>query len=362
MKRIHNFNPGPAALPLDVLKKIQEEMLDYQGTGMSILEISHRSKEFEACLSRTKDSLRKLMGIPDTHEILFTSSGGSLQFTMVAMNFLGEKQVADYVLSGYWAEKAFKEAKLFGKVNVAGTSEADKFSFIPNSFQFTPEARYVHITSNNTIYGTQWQTYPDTKGIPLFADMSSDFMCRQIDVSKFALIYAGAQKNIGPAGVTIVIIRKDLADKIVPDRKIPSMLDYRTYIKENSLYNTPPAFAIYAVGLVAEYAEKIGGAKKIEEINRQKAKLVYDTIDAFPKLYKGTVKPESRSLMNAPFLLPNEEVEKKFLKEAGAKDFIGLKGHRSVGGCRISMYNWVPLESVQKLTEFMKEFAKKNLV
>lgn len=359
MKRVHNFNPGPAALPMEVLKTIQEEMLDYRGTGMSILEMSHRSKEFEGVLNNAKTSIRNIMNIPETHEIIFTSSGGSLQFAMVPMNFLGDADTADYVCTGSWAKKAIKEAKLFGNVNVVGTSEADKFSHIPENSTFSPNARYVHITTNNTIFGTQWQSFPDTKDVPLIADMSSDFYSRRFDVSRFGLIYAGAQKNIGPAGVTVVIIRKNMLERVV-SRKIPTMLLYKTYVDENSLYNTPPVFAIYTVGLTAQWIEKAGGIDKIEEMNKAKAKLLYDTIDAFPKFYLGTVKPGSRSAMNATFRLPKEELEKDFLQKAGAASFVGLKGHRSVGGVRVSMYNAVALDSIEKLTAFMKDYAKSH--
>lgn len=359
MVRKFNFNPGPATLPLSVLQKIQAEFIDYHGIGMSIVEMSHRSKEFEAILQHTKQNLRDILGIPETHEIIFLGGGASLQFAMVPMNFLGKDQTADYVNTGEWAKRAIKEAKLFGKVNLAGDTEVANFTYLPSELKFLPEARYVHITSNNTIYGTQWPGYPETGQVPLFVDMSSDFMSRRVDVSKCALIYAGAQKNAGPAGVTIIIIRKDMLSRVVA-REIPTMMQYKIHVENNSLYNTPPTFAVYMVDLVTDWIKEMGGLKKVEEVNNQKAKLIYDTIDSMPDFYKGTVKKEHRSKMNITFRLPSEDLENKFCKEAEAKNFYGLKGHRSVGGMRASVYNAFPLEGAEKLCQFMKEFAIKN--
>lgn len=359
MPRKFNFNPGPATLPLSVLQKIQAEFLDYHGMGMSIVEMSHRSKEFEAILAHAKQNMRDILGIPATHEILFLGGGASLQFSMIPMNFLGQGETADYVNTGEWARRAIKEAKLFGKVNVAGDTEAQNYTHLPKDLKFLPDSRYIHITSNNTIFGTQWPAFPEAGKVPMFVDMSSDFMSRTVDVSKFALIYAGAQKNAGPAGVTIIILRKDLMERLAK-REIPTMLQYKTHLDNDSLYNTPPTFAIYVVELVTDWIKEIGGLKKIEEVNNQKAKLIYDTIDSMPDFYRGTVQKEHRSKMNLTFRLPSEDLEKKFLKEAEAKDFYGLKGHRSVGGMRASIYNAFPLEGVEKLCAFMKEFASKN--
>ncbi len=360
MVRKFNFNPGPGALPLSVLQKAQAEFSDYRGVGMSIVEMSHRSKEFEAILAHVKQNFRDILSIPETHEILFLGGGASLQFAMIPMNFLGKDQVADYVNTGEWARRAIKEAKLFGKVHVAGDTESHNYTFLPENLQFSQNASYVHITSNNTIFGTQWPSYPQTGDVPLLIDMSSDFMSRKVDISKYALVYAGAQKNIGPAGVTAVIIRKDMLNKVVA-REIPTMMQYKTHIENNSLYNTPPVFSIYMVDLVTEWVKEMGGLQKMEEFNDKKAKMIYDAIDSMPDFYKGTVtNKEHRSKMNITFRLPSEELEKKFDQEATAKNLYGLKGHRSVGGMRASVYNAFPMEGVEALCQFMKEFAAKN--
>jgi len=335
-------------------------MQDFQGTGMSILEISHRSDAFEKCLARAKQNLRDIMDIPNDYEIIFVGGGASTQFAMIPMNFLGDDQTADYVCTGEWAQKAIKEAKLFGKVNTAASSEKESFRYIPKEFKFTADARYVHITTNNTVYGSQWHTFPETGAVPLFADMSSDIMSHKVDIRKFSLIYAGAQKNLGPAGVTVVIIRKNLLERVVPNRKIPTMLQYKTHVEKDSLYNTPPVFAIYVIALVTDWTKQIGGLAKIEELGQQKAKLVYDTIDAYPEFYRGMIDKDSRSKMNATFRLPTEELEKKFASEAEARGFLGLKGHRSVGGMRISMYNAMTVDGIQALCAFMHEFVKKH--
>lgn len=360
MVRKLNFNPGPSALPLPVLEKVRDEFLDFQGTGMSIVEISHRSKDFEKTLAKAKENLRKILTIPETYEIIFVGGGASLQFSMVPMNFLAEDKVADYVCTGEWAQRAIKEAKMFGKVNEAASSEKDKFRYIPKEFKWTPDASYVHITTNNTIYGSQWHTIPEVGSVPLIADMSSDFMSHKFDVSKFVLIYAGAQKNIGPAGVTVAIVRKDFLSHVVTSRKIPTMLQYKTHVEKDSLYNTPPVFGIYIVEKVTEWALQVGGLAQIEEWNRKKTEMVYGLLDSMSDFYKGMVQKDSRSSMNVTFNLPSEELEKKFVKEAEGLGFVGLAGHRALGGLRISMYNAVTVEAIATLCQFMTDFAKKN--
>ena len=358
MVRKYNFNPGPSTLPLSVIEKIKAEMPDFRGAGMSVLEISHRSKEFIAVLENAKNTLREVMGIPEDYEIIFLGGGASLQFAMIPMNFLAAGQKADYVSTGTWSEKAIKEALKIGEVNTVASSKDKNFTYIPDTLNFSDEACYAHITSNNTIFGTQWHTYPDTKNVPLFVDMSSDIMSRKVDISKFAFIYAGAQKNMGPAGVTMVIARKDLLEK--SNENIPNFLRYPTHANKDSCYNTPPVFQIYVVGLVAEWVKESGELAKIEEINRKKADLLYGTVDSYPEFFKGTAAKKNRSLMNATLRLPSEELEAKFIKEAAEQDFHGLKGHRSVGGIRVSMYNALPLEGIEKLSEFMKNFVKSN--
>ncbi|OGF66387.1 MAG: phosphoserine transaminase [Candidatus Fischerbacteria bacterium RBG_13_37_8] len=357
MMRKYNFNPGPAVLPEEALKKAQADLLDFNKTGMSIMEISHRSKDFEAVINGAESKLRSFFGIPDNYSILFLQGGASLQFGMVPMNLLkGGK--ADYINTGSWAKKAIKEAKLFGSVNIAGSSEDAKFTYIPEKLTFSPDAEYVHLTSNETIEGTQWAKFPDTGNIPLIADMSSDILSRRIDVSKFGLIYAGAQKNIGPAGVTVVIIRNDLIEKSADN--LVTMLSYKTHAKEKSLYNTPPCFAIYIVKLVMDWIEEKGGLAGIEETNNKKAKLLYDAIDGSNGYYKGTANAKDRSKMNVTFRLPSEALEEKFINESKAAGLIGLKGHRSVGGCRASIYNALTLEGVKALVDFMEKFAVSN--
>lgn len=360
MNRVFNFNPGPATLPIDALKVAQEEFLDYKNTGMSILEISHRSKDFEAVLEDTKSLLKKLLGIPEKYHILFLGGGASQQFAMIPMNFLPADQSADYLNTGTWAQKAISEAKLFGKVNIAATSEPDKFTYIPgpDQIKLDPNAVYVHITSNNTIEGTQWQSYPNLGNAPLICDMSSDILSCIVDVSKFAMIYAGAQKNLGPAGVTILIMREDLAAKQKPG--LPNIFSYSTHIKENSLYNTPPCFAIYMTKLTLQWIDQLGGLTEVERRNRQKKEMLYAAIDNSGGYYRGTVRPDSRSGMNATMRLGSEELEEKFVKEAKAAGMIGLKGHRSVGGIRVSMYNALPAAGIEKLVQFMADFKKKN--
>jgi phosphoserine aminotransferase len=358
-KRIHNFNPGPAALPLPVLEEIQASFLDFAGTGMSVTEVSHRSKPFENIINDAVARVKRLLGVGDEYTVLFIQGGASLQFAMVPMNLLPDGKSADYVNTGTWATKAIKEVKILGKtVRVPASSEDRNFSYIPQNIDFDPKAAYVHLTSNNTIKGTQWATFPDTKGIPVVCDMSSDIMSRPLDMSRFGLIYAGAQKNIGPAGVCMVIIRKDMLEAAAD--QLPTMLKYATYAKENSLYNTPPCFTIYTIQLVLKWLEEtIGGLEKMDAINRRKAALLYDMMDG-GGFYKATAEKGSRSLMNVTFRLPSEELEKKFIAEATANDLGGLKGHRSVGGCRASIYNATTMASVQALADFMKTFAQKN--
>jgi len=358
-KRVINFNPGPAALPLPVLEEIQEELLNYKGCGMSVLEISHRSDTFTSIIEDAEKRLRRLMGLNDDYAVLFLQGGASFQFAMIPMNLMHGDQVADYINTGTWSTKAIKEAQIQGKnVNVVASSEDKNFSYIPKNINFTRDAVYVHITSNNTIKGTQWAEFPDTGGVPIVSDMSSDILSRKIPVEKFGLIYAGAQKNLGPAGVTVVIIRKDLLELCADD--LPTMLKYKTFAEKKSLFNTPPCFAIYVVQLVLKWLEEtVGGVEKVEEINRQKAKILYDLIDS-SDFYRGTAEPDSRSMMNVTFRLPTPELEAQFIEEAAANGLAGLKGHRSVGGCRASIYNATSLSAVQTLVDFMDSFAKKH--
>ncbi|WP_199426285.1 3-phosphoserine/phosphohydroxythreonine transaminase [Thermaerobacillus caldiproteolyticus] len=358
MKRAYNFNAGPSALPLPVLQRAQEELLNFQNTGMSVMELSHRSKEYDAVHNKAKQLLRKLMNIPDTHDILFLQGGASLQFSMVPMNLLPREKVGNYVLTGVWSEKALKEAKKVGQTHIAASSKEANYTYIPSldQIQLSKRAAYLHITSNNTIFGTQWHEFPNLP-VDLIADMSSDILSREVNIEQFALIYAGAQKNLGPSGVTVVIVRNDLLEH-VPEN-LPTMLDYRTYSSSNSLYNTPPTFAIYMLSLVLEWVEEQGGVKMIEKRNKEKASVVYEAIDASAGFYSPHAEKGSRSFMNVTFTLPNEEITKKFLAEAKEQGFVGLAGHRSVGGCRASIYNAVPYEACEALAEFMKQFQKR---
>jgi phosphoserine aminotransferase len=359
-ERVFNFNPGPAVLPLPVLEEVQRDLLALPGVGMSVLEISHRSKTFDAILSATETDLRSLLGIPEQYKVLFLGGGASLQFTIVPMNFLPKDGSADYIVGGHWAQRAVKEAKKIGPVKVAASTESEKFVRVPrqDELNLDPKAAYVHFTSNNTIYGTETPAEPEVRDVPLVCDASSDIASRQIDVKKYALIYGGAQKNIGPAGVTVVIIRNDMLER-VPE-ELPSMLDYKLQAEKRSLYNTPPVFAVYLVGLVARWMLSFGGLKEMERRNEEKAKLLYDAIDASGGFYRGTAEKGSRSRMNVTFRLPSEELEAKFVKEATADKLSGLKGHRSVGGLRASLYNAFPKEGVEALVAFMQEFQKKN--
>jgi phosphoserine aminotransferase len=359
-KRIWNFNPGPATMPVAVLEKAKNEMLNYAGTGMSVMELSHRSKAYEAIQNGARGLLAELLGIPANYKVLFLQGGASQQFAMIPMNLLPAGKSADYILSGYWAQKAQKEAKTLGTVRVAGTTESVNFNRIPeaNEIQLDPNAAYVHLTSNNTIFGTQWKSFPKTGSVPLIGDMSSDILSRKFDVSQFGMVYGGAQKNLGPAGVVVVILREDLITAGRAD--IPAIFKYSTHAENDSLFNTPPTYTIYLVKLVLEWVKELGGLAAVEKRNEDKGKLLYGTIDGQGGFYKGTADPKSRSLMNVTFRLPSEELEAKFISEAQAAGFGGLKGHRSVGGIRVSMYNALEPEGITALTDFMKEFAKKN--
>ncbi|WP_409370006.1 3-phosphoserine/phosphohydroxythreonine transaminase [Lysinibacillus sp. 38-6] len=359
-QRAFNFNAGPSALPLEVLENAQQQLVNFRNSGMSIMEMSHRSAIFDEIHNEAIALLKKLYAIPENYEVLFLQGGASLQFTMVPMNFLQANQKASYVLSGSWAEKAFKEAKLFGTPVEAASTKDNKYRNIPalSDIQFNEDDAYVHITSNNTIYGTQWKEFPETGNVPLVADMSSDILSKPLDISKFGIIYAGAQKNLGPSGVTVVIIRKDLLEKA--NKEIPTMLKYTTHADGNSLYNTPPTFGIYMLGEVLKWVEAKGGIEAIAKLNEAKAQVIYDAIDHSNGFYTGHATPESRSLMNITFRVADEELEKQFLAEAKAAGFVGLNGHRSVGGCRASTYNAVPLETCEALRDFMVAFQQKH--
>ena len=357
--RIYNFNAGPAALPLEVLEEIKDSFLNFGGSGMSITEISHRSALFDDVINDAVARTRRLLKLDDKFHVLFIQGGASLQFCMIPLNLLKEGDTADYVNTGTWSTKAIKEAQIVGKtIEVVASSEDKNFSCIPKNISFNSNAVYAHITSNNTIKGTQWASYPETGGVPLIADMSSDIMSRPVDVDKFGLIYAGAQKNIGPAGVCMVIIRDDML-KRVPDT-LPSMLKYTTYASKNSMFNTPPCFAIYMIQLVMKWLdESVGGLEKMEKMNQTKARKLYEAIDS-SGFYQGTAETDSRSLMNVTFRLPDEALEKQFVEQALKNGMGGLKGHRSVGGCRASIYNAVPLAAIEVLVDFMKHFEQKN--
>ncbi len=357
--RIHNFNAGPAALPLEVLKRIQEEFLDFRGSGMSVTEISHRSPLFDEVMDETVVRTRRLLGLGEDFDVLFVQGGASLQFCMIPMNFTVQGRAVDYIDTGTWSTKAIKEARIQGKdVRVLGSSEDRNYSYIPWGFEEDGKGSYLHITSNNTIKGTQWPRFPDAGDVPLICDMSSDIMSRPFDPKPFGLIYAGAQKNIGPAGSALVIVRRDMLERVPND--IPTMLKYTTFSEKNSMYNTPACFVIYTVSLVLRWLEDtVGGLDKMEAVNREKAGLLYAAIDE-SGFYHGTADANSRSLMNVTFRLPSEDLEARFVKEASAAGMGGLKGHRSVGGCRASIYNATGLDAVKDLVAFMKEFEKKN--
>ena len=357
-KRVHNFNAGPAALPLSVLKEIKTDLISYKGEGLSVMEMSHRSKTFDAIIKEAESLTREVFNIPTGYKVIFMQGGATFQFAAVPLNLLGPGKTGGYINTGSWAQKAIEEAeKLGNNVRVIASSKEDDYIYIPTDYAIPSDLAYLHITSNNTIFGTQWQTYPETGGVPLICDMSSDIGCRPVDIDKFGLIYAGAQKNLGPAGVTIVIIREELMSRS-PDN-IPTMASYKIIGGKDSLYNTPPTFGIYIVKLVLEWIKKSGGLSRVGEINRSKADLLYDILDE-DDFYIGTVDKSSRSIMNVTFRLPSEELEKQFIAEAAAGGMIGLKGHRSVGGVRASIYNAVSLDAVQALVSFMQNFRDKN--
>lgn len=357
MARVMNFNAGPAALPLAALERAQAELLDLGGTGMSVMEHSHRGKAYEAVHNEAINLTRELLAVPDDYNILLLQGGASQQFAVVPMNLLPADKSADYVLTGAWSQKAYKEGKSIGKVRVAATSEKDgKFGRIPaaSEINFDANAAYAHITSNNTIFGTQWHEFPDSGKVPLVADMSSDIAWKPIDVSKFGIIYAGAQKNLGPSGLVLVIVRKDLVEAGRKD--IPTIFQYRTHVDNNSLYNTPPTFSVYVLRNVLDDLKKNGGLAAAEKRNNEKAKLLYDVIDARPDVFSTPVEKSARSTMNVVFTLKSEAIEAEFLAEAQKRKMVGLKGHRSVGGFRASIYNAVPVEWVKALADLMKEF------
>lgn len=357
MKQVYNFSAGPAVLPKEVLQQAADEMLNYNGTGMSVMEMSHRSKDYQAIIDRAEADLRLLMGIPDNYKVLFLQGGASQQFAMVPMNLM-KNGVADYIITGQWAKKAWQEGGKYGKANAIASSADATFSYIPDctDLAISPDADYVHICQNNTIYGTCFHQLPDTKGKVLVADMSSCILSQPMDVSKYGLIYAGAQKNIGPAGVVIAIIREDLIRSDLPE-SVPTMLRYQTHADNGSMYNTPPCYGIYICGLVFRWLLEQGGLEAMEAKNRQKAKLLYDFLDS-SALFRGTVRRQDRSLMNVPFVTGDSALDAEFVSQAAKAGLVNLKGHRSVGGMRASIYNAMPLEGVQALVSFMKEFEQ----
>lgn len=360
MATVYNFNAGPAMLPPAVLEQVQAELRDYQGRGMSIMEMSHRSKEFEAVNTQAEATAKKLLGVGDGYRVLFIQGGASTQFAMVPLNFLPPGGSADFIMTGSWAEKAFEEANVIGKGRQAASTQADGYKRVPrqDELSLSPDAAYVHLTSNETIQGIQFQSFPDVGGKPLVGDMSSDILSRPIDASKFSLIYAGAQKNLGPSGVVLVLLREEWLKKA--NENVPTMLKYSTHVKNNSLYNTPPSFAVYVLNLVLQWIDKNGGVAGMATRNAQKAKTLYDAIDGSGGYYKGHAEPASRSAMNVTFRLGDEAKEKAFLTAATAAGMVGLAGHRSVGGIRASIYNAVSLEACQALAALMADFAKKN--
>ena len=359
MSRVYNFSAGPAVLPEEVLKEAADEMLDYKGSGMSVMEMSHRSKVYDNIIKEAEQDLRDLMNIPDNYKVLFLQGGASQQFAMIPMNLMKNKK-AGYIVTGQWAKKAYQEAQKYGKANKIASSEDKTFSYIPDcsDLPISPDADYVYICENNTIYGTKFKKLPNTKGKTLVADVSSCFLSEPVDVSKYGIIYGGVQKNIGPAGMVIVIIREDLiTEDVLPGT--PTMLRYKIHADADSLYNTPPAYGIYICGKVFKWLKRQGGLAAMKERNEAKAKILYDYLDQ-SKLFKGTVEPKDRSIMNVPFVTGSSELDAKFVKEAKAAGFESLKGHRSVGGMRASIYNAMPMEGVEALVEFMKKFEEEN--
>ena len=359
MNRVYNFSAGPAVLPEEVLKEAAEEMLNYNGSGMSVMEMSHRSKVFDEIIQTAEADLRELLKIPDNYKVLFLQGGASQQFAMIPMNLM-KNRVADYIVTGQWAKKAWQEAQKYGTANKIASSEDKTFSYIPDcsDLPISPDADYVYICENNTIYGTKYKTLPNTKGKILVSDVSSCFLSEPMDIEKYGIVYGGVQKNVGPAGLVIVIIREDLiTEDVLPGT--PTMLTYKTHADANSLYNTPNCYAIYICGKVFKWLKKQGGLEAMKERNEKKAKVLYDYLDS-SKLFKGTVEPASRSLMNVPFVTGDKELDAKFVKEAEAAGLVNLKGHRTVGGMRASIYNAMPIEGVEALVEFMKKFEKEN--
>ena len=358
--RVHNFNPGPAALPLPVLEEIQEHFLSFSGSGMSIIETSHRSLLFDEVLDDAIERTQRLLSLDENYHVLFIQGGASLQFCMIPMNLAVPGKPLNFINTGTWSTKAIQEAQIQGKdVRVIASSEDKDFSYLPHEYTVDKQASYLHFTSNNTIKGTQWHQFPNGNDIPLVADMSSDFMSRPIDMKPFGLVYAGAQKNIGPSGIALVIIREDMLERV--PNTLPTMLKYTTYKDNRSLFNTPPTFPIYVIDLVLTWLEEtVGGLKEIEQTNKQKASLIYDAIDR-SDIYRGTTEVTSRSLMNITFRLPDEKIEERFLAEATQRGLHGLKGHKSVGGCRASLYNAISIDSVRELVTFMREFERKSI-
>ena len=360
MSRVYNFSAGPSMLPESVLKRAADEMLDYNGSGQSVMEMSHRSKVYDAIIKEAEALLREVMNIPENYKVLFLQGGASSQFAMIPLNLMNKNHKADYVITGQWAKKAYKEGSRYGEAHVVASSEDKTFSYIPklNKADFTPDADYFHICMNNTIYGTVYHELPDTGDVPLVADVSSCILSRPIDVSRFGVLYAGAQKNMAPAGLTVVIIREDLIGNA--QEITPTMFNYKTHADNGSMFNTPPCYTIYIMKLVLEWLKnEIGGLDKMYELNLKKAQLIYDFLDS-SEMFRGTVVPEDRSLMNIPFVTGNDELDAKFVKAAAENGFVNLKGHRSVGGMRASVYNAMPLEGVEKLVAFMKKFEEEN--
>lgn len=359
MERVYNFSAGPACLPYEVMEQAQKELINYDGCGMSVLEMSHRSKDYTAIIEKAEAVLRKIMNIPVNYKLLFLQGGASTQFAMLPLNLMKKYKKAHFINTGAWSKRAIAEAKKYGEANVVASSEDKTFSYIPDfdESMFSQDADYVHITSNNTIYGTRFTSLPKTNGLPLISDMSSCILSEAIDVSRYGIIYAGAQKNVGPAGVTIVIIREDLIGNAMDIT--PTMLNYQTHAEKGSMYNTPPTFAIYMAGLVFEWIERIGGLTEIQKINTQKAKRLYDFIDE-SSLFNGTAEKKDRSLMNIPFVTGDSNLDTKFVEEAAKQELVTLKGHRSVGGMRASIYNAMPLAGIEKLIDFMKAFEMNN--
>lgn len=360
MSRVYNFSAGPSMLPEEVLRTAAEEMLEYGATGQSVMEMSHRSKEYQAIIDEAERDLRDIMNIPDNYTVLFLQGGASTQFAMVPFNLMNKNRKADYIITGQWAKKAYKEAARYGNARAIASSEDKTFSYIPKITpdMIDPEADYVHICMNNTIYGTKWHNLPECGNVPLVADISSCILSEPIDVSRFGVLYAGAQKNVAPAGLTIVIIRNDLIGNAMDIT--PTMLNYQTHSENGSMFNTPPCYTIYIAGLVFKWIKSLGGLERMKEINENKAKILYDFLDG-SRLFRGTVVAEDRSLMNVPFVTGNDELDAKFVKAAKEAGFVNIKGHRSVGGMRASIYNAMPTEGVERLVQFMKKFEEENL-